>query len=104
MIGMKKRVSIFAAVALAIAMASPMMGTPAYAAKPCIAGKSKTKGCKNEIKGCIGLFNNCKDVKGKARKTCKKNCSKAVLAACRANQPTTDVVCSASPSGAFLDH
>jgi hypothetical protein len=97
MIGMTKRVSIVAAVALAIAMASPMMGTPAYAANKCSATKNKTKGCKNEIKGCQGVTA-CKTAKGKAKKACIKSCKTAVVAACK----TSNTVCTASPSGAFL--
>jgi hypothetical protein len=98
---MKKRVSIFAAVALAIAMASPMLGTPAYADAKCSATKNKKKGCKNEIKGCAG-YSGCLDLKGKAKKKCTTSCKKAVVAACKASGPT-GTICSASPSGAFLE-
>jgi hypothetical protein len=101
MIGMKKRVSIFAAVAFAIAMASPMVNTPAYADAKCSATKNKKKGCKNEIKGCAG-FSGCLDLKGKAKKQCSTKCKQAVVRACKDSGPT-GTVCSASPSGAFLE-
>lgn len=88
-----KRVSIFAAVALAIAMA----GAPAYAASLCTPGKNKVKGCKNEIKGCAGNFGCAKAKKLKGK--CTKACKTATVNACKANNS----VCTASPSGAFLE-
>lgn len=97
MIGMK-RVSIFAAIALAVAVAGTPVH-PAHAANVCSAAKNKKKGCKNEIKGCLGFVNKCKGLHGKAKAKCTKGCTTSTVAACKVNP----LVCSASPSGAFLE-
>ena len=90
MIGRKLALSLAAMLLVATTSVAPALG----ACKPLAKG---TKGCANEIRGCAGNF--CSGTKGKTKVLCKKACRKAVAKSC-----TSDAtVCSASPSGAFVD-
>jgi len=77
----------------------------AMAASPCSPGKDGTAGCKNEIAACKATRSApCAGLTKKAKKTCLrenavKKCKKDTHLACVAD----NTVCSASPSGAFLD-
>jgi hypothetical protein len=82
-----------------LVLGATLAASPALAANPCKAGKKGVKGCKNEIQGCAGV-RTCKvSFKGKPRKQCNKACKTETVTACQAD----NTVCSASPSGAFLD-
>ncbi|HZP43290.1 MAG TPA: hypothetical protein VFD84_17520 [Candidatus Binatia bacterium] len=77
-----------------------LSAAPAMAKNHCSPLKNHTKGCKNEIRGCQGIHL-CKDrsVKGKNRRKCLRSCKTDIVNACKAD----NTVCTASPSGAFLD-
>jgi hypothetical protein len=60
-------------------------------AKPC------AKKCKTEIKAC--KTTTCAGLKGKAKRTCIKDCKTPIITLCKARQNPT----ACSPSGAFLE-
>jgi hypothetical protein len=100
----RKLFSAFAALALSLSLAAG----PALAKKPCVPVGPKKKSCVNEIKGCARAVALCYDpsVKGKVRVACiRDKCKTPIIAACKAPEGpgTGPSVCSASPSGAFLD-
>jgi len=84
-----------------------LAAAPAMAKNLCSPLKNKTKGCKNELKGCVfddGVFLACNAKKGAAKRKCKttvaRDCKKSIITNGCKNDPT---VCSGSPSGAFLN-
>jgi len=81
-----------------LVLAAGLTAGPAFGKNLCAPGKNGAKGCKNEIAACI-TATACSAKKGKDKRSCKKACKTTVVNACKVN--TT--VCSASPSGAFID-
>jgi hypothetical protein len=88
----------FKVLAIAVALGMGLAAGPALAKNACSPFKNKKKGCKNEIRSCTKVYA-CKTVKGKARRKCVKNCKTATVNSCKLD----NAVCTASPSGAFLD-
>jgi hypothetical protein len=90
MIGRKVALSLAAMLLVASTSVAPAFG----ACGALVKGK---KGCANEIRACSRIV--CSVVKGPAKKKCKKACKSGLHTACVAKA----TVCSASPSGAFVN-
>jgi hypothetical protein len=85
---------VTATLILALGFATSALGAPR-----CSALRSGPKGCRNEIRACVGTSACTQAPTGRERRRCKGLCKRDVLRACRQGA----LLCSASPSGAFLD-
>jgi hypothetical protein len=87
----RKVFGVFAALALV-----GFMGAPTVDAKSCKAL------CHTQIQSCVQAT--CTDLKGKAKRDCKRTCKSHFIDECKLTAPKQkDRTCPASPSGAFLD-